>query len=219
MAEAQVIPLPGRGLVESIHETLLDRILSGTLQPNQTLLERPIAFELGVSRTPLREALRQLEGERFVGRRDDGSLYVRAITVQEFLEVLHIRSLLETDATGRAAGKIPAAQLAELRERLVALKAAGEPDIDEHRRIDEALHGMIAAQGGGDLMRNIIADLRRRTRMFSMQRMPERFGPVCVEHLAIIDALAAGDAHAAAEASRTHFANIRESIIEWLKRS
>lgn len=219
MVEAQVIPLPGRGLVESIHEMLLDRILSGALQPHQTLLERPLAAELGVSRTPLREALRQLEGERFVGRRDDGSLYVRAITVQEFLEVLHIRSLLEADATGRAAGRIGAADLKALRARLIALKDAGEPDLAEHRRIDDTLHGMIAAEGGGDLMRGLIADLRRRTRMFSMQRMPERFGPVCAEHLAIIDALAAGDASAAAEASRTHFANIRESIIEWLKHS
>ena len=161
MAEALATLSPGRGLVESIHEMLLDRILNGTLQPNQTLLERPLAFELGVSRTPLREALRQLEGERLIGRRNDGSLYVRAVTLQEFLEVLHIRSLLEADATGRAAGRLPPRQLADLRKRLLALQATDHPDIEKHRRLDDDLHDMIAAVGGGDLMRGIIADLRR----------------------------------------------------------
>lgn len=219
MSNAVNSALPGRVLAESIHENLLDRILTGILQPNQTLMERPLAFELGVSRTPLREALRQLEGERFVGRRDDGSLYVRAITLQEFLEVLHVRSLLEADAAGRAAGRVPANDLAQLRERLVVVQSAAQHDLAEHQRIDEELHGMIASVGGNDLMRALIADLRRRTRMFSMQRIPERFGPVCAEHLAIIDALAKGDTEAAAEASKTHLTNVRESIIEWLKHS
>lgn len=211
--------VPSRVLAETIHDDLLDRILTGALQPNQTLLERPLAFELGVSRTPLREALRQLEGERFVGRRDDGSLYVRAITIQEFLEVLHIRSLLEVDAASRAAGRIPAEDLAQLRARLVAVQNAPQHDLAQHQEIDEALHGVIASAGGNELMSTMIADLRRRTRIFSMQRIPERFGPVCAEHLAIIDALAEGDAAKAAEASRTHLYNIRESIIEWLKHS
>lgn len=208
---------PGRGLVDSVHQDLLDRILTGGLPPNQTLLERPLAASLGVSRTVLREALRQLEGQRFVGRRDDGSLFVRPITVEELLEVLHVRSLLEADAASRAAGHIEMSLLQGLRERLIAVQQAETPDLTEHDKIDEQLHGLIASAGGGEVLRSIIFDLRRRNKMFSMKRIPSRFGPVCIEHLAIIDALIEADPESAALAVRTHITNVRESIIQWLK--
>lgn len=219
MDKAQVLPLPTRGLVEQIHEELLDRILSGALQPHQALLERRLAAELGVSRTPLREALRQLEGERFVGRREDGTLFVQAITVQEILEVLRIRSLLEADAARMACGQLDIDALQALKKRLIAVRDAKKPDLEEHRLIDRQLHSMIAEVGGGALMRSMIADLRRRTQMFSMQRIPSRFKPVCDEHLALIDALCSGQAEAAALAAQIHLTNIRESIIQWLQNS
>jgi DNA-binding GntR family transcriptional regulator len=209
----------GRGLVDSVHQDLLERILSGALPPNHTLLERPIAMSLGVSRTVLREALRQLEGQRFVGRRDDGSLYVRQITIQELLELLHARSLLEADAASRAIGHIDLSEVKRLRERLLLIRDAEVPDLVEHDQIDAELHELIAAAGGGEVVRSIIFDLRRRNRMFSMKRIPSRFTAVCAEHLAILDALIEGNAEASAAAVRNHITNVRESVIQWLKQT
>jgi DNA-binding GntR family transcriptional regulator len=219
MTKAEVVSMPSRGLVQQIHEQLLDRILTGSLKPNQTLMERPLSVELGVSRTPLREALRHLEGERFVGRREDGTLFVQSVTVQEILEVLRIRSLLEADAARAACGQMSHDDLLQLRHRLIAVRDAEVPDMAEHGKIDAELHGLIAQAGGGPLMRKMIADLKLRTRMFSMQRIPSRFKPVCDEHLALIDALFTENAEAAAAATHLHLAGIRESIIQWLQKS
>ena len=219
MVESPLQSPSPRGLVEQIREQIMDRILTGDLQPNQTLLERPLSVALGVSRTPLREALRQLEGERFVGRRDDGILFVQGITVQDFLEVLRIRSLLEADAARAACGQVSIDELILLRKRLVSNRDAEVPDLEEHKHIDDALHGLIAKAGGGRLMSAMIADLKLRTRMFSMDRIPSRFKPVCEEHLALIDALFAGNPDAAVAASQAHLASIRESIIQWLQKS
>jgi DNA-binding GntR family transcriptional regulator len=217
MNETASANLAGRGLVDSVHQELLERILSGDLPPNQTLLERPVAMSLGVSRTVLREALRQLEGQRFVGRRDDGSLFVRPITVEELLDVLHVRALLESDAASRAAGRLDIDMLRGLRDRVIAVRDAENPDLAEHDRIDGALHDLIAARGGGEVVRSVIFDMRRRNRMFSMKRIPSRFLAVCEEHLSILDALIAEKPEEAASAVRTHINNIRESVIQWLK--
>jgi DNA-binding GntR family transcriptional regulator len=209
--------LAARGLVDSVHQALLEQILSGELPPNQTLLERPVAMGLGVSRTVLREALRQLEGQRFVGRRSDGSLFVRPITVEELLDVLHVRALLESDAASRAVGRLDIDVLTKLRERVIAVRDAEHPDIAEHDQIDSILHDLIASRGGGEVVRSIIFDMRRRNRMFSMKRIPSRFHAVCEEHLSILDALIAEKPEEAASAVRTHLNNIRESVIQWLK--
>jgi DNA-binding GntR family transcriptional regulator len=219
VTNAEIVNMPSKRLVDQIREQILDRILTGQLKPNQLLQERPLSAELGVSRTPLREALRQLEGERYVGRREDNTLIVQGVTVQEILEVLRVRALLEADAARAACGQLSADQLLGLRQRLVAVRDAEKPDMAEHRLIDEELHGLIAKAGGGPLMQSMIADLKVRTRMFSMQRIPSRFKPVCEEHLALIDALLAEDPPAAEAATQKHIYNIRESIIQWLQRS
>lgn len=218
MTNAQIMNMPSKSLVEQIREQLLDRILTGQMKPNQAIQERPLSVELGVSRTPLREALRQLEGERYVGRREDGTLIVQGVTVQEILEVLRVRSLLEADAARAACGQLSADALLSLRQRLIAVRDAEQPDMAEHKLIDQELHSLIAQAGGGPLMQNIIADLKLRTRMFSMQRIPSRFKPVCAEHLALIDALIDEDPQKAESATQKHIYNIRESIIQWLQR-
>jgi DNA-binding GntR family transcriptional regulator len=218
VTNADIMNMPSKSLVEQIREQVLDRILTGQMKPNQAIQERPLSVELGVSRTPLREALRQLEGERYVGRREDGTLIVQGVTVQEILEVLRVRSLLEADAARAACGQLSADALLGLRQRLIAVRDSEQPDMAEHKLIDEELHSLIAQAGGGPLMQSIIAELKVRTRMFSMQRIPSRFKPVCEEHLALIDALLAEDAQKAEAASQKHIYNIRESIIQWLQR-
>lgn len=207
-----------RALGNLAYEAVLDLLVSGELHPGDPIQERALASKLGFSRTPLREALHRLEGERLLERGANGRLFVRQVTVQEILEALHVRRLLEPDAAARAAGQIPKAELARLRQRVEALLEHNEPGNPEHQVLDADLHGVICKYCDNEMLANIIAEVRRKTRMFSLKRLDRRLGPVCHEHLAMISALECGDAEEAAARTAEHIDNIRTSILEKLAR-
>jgi DNA-binding GntR family transcriptional regulator len=200
------------------YEALVDLILSRELKQGEAVQERMLAARLGISRTPLREAMHRLEGERVLERKANGRLYVRLVTVQEIMEVLHVRRLLESDAAARAAGKVPGAQAADLRMRIEGIMRRDDPADPEHQRLDGELHGLITECCDNQLLAAMIVELRRKTRMFSLKRMDNRAHPTCLEHMAILDALVRGDGAAAAAETARHIDNIRQAIIDKLLR-
>ncbi|WP_454739351.1 GntR family transcriptional regulator [Cupriavidus necator] len=211
-------PQKERALGNIAYEAMLDLLVSGELHPGDPIQERALAAQLGISRTPLREALHRLEGERILERGANSRLFVRQVTVQEILEALHVRRLLEPDAAARAAGNIPKAELAALRARVQQLLEHNEPENPEHQVLDADLHGVICKYCENEMLASIIAEVRRKTRMFSLKRLDRRLGPVCHEHLAMISALERGDGAEAAARTAEHIDNIRASILEKLAR-
>jgi DNA-binding GntR family transcriptional regulator len=211
-------PQKEKGLGNVAYEAMLDLLVSAELRQGDPIQERALAAQLGFSRTPLREALHRLEGERILERRSNNRLYVRQITLQEILEALHVRRLLEPEAASRAAGQIPPDELQALRERVEALLVHNEPENPEHQILDGDLHGVIGKYCDNDMLSSMINELRRKTRMFSLKRLDRRLGPVCREHLAMIDALERGDAGEASVRTAQHIDNIREAIITKLAR-
>lgn len=205
-----------KGLAETVHARLLDMLESRRLPADSAIAERRLAVELGVSRTPLREALRRLEGEGWLGRRSDGTLAVRRLDVEEMLEVLQVRRLLEPEAAAAAAGRVPVPVLQALRSRVGHLLASGDPLSPERAAIDQTLHRAIGEACGNRVLAATIAELRRRSVLFATRRLPERLEPVCTEHLAILDALQAGAADAARAAMATHVENTRAGILRRL---
>ncbi|QPC95500.1 GntR family transcriptional regulator [Mesorhizobium sp. INR15] len=201
-----------QSLTETAYEAILNRILDGRLKPGARLQERPLGDELSLSRTPVREALSRLENEGLVSREQRVSI-VRTITLQDFLEILHVRMLLETDAVGLACGNIPAEELQRLKARAKTMKGASKVAATE---FDSDLHGTILDHSGNRTLAGIVAQLRKKTAMFNVGRIPERTGPVVDEHLAIIEALIANDAEAARKALSTHLGNVRASIASWI---
>lgn len=202
------------GLGSQAYEALLDLILSRELKQGDQIQERALAARLGFSRTPLREAMHKLEGEKILERKSNNRLFVRMVTLEEILETLHVRRLLETEAAARSAGKIPLPKLAALRERIEKLKQAGDPFSYEHQVVDAELHGLITGYCDNNLLADMIHELRRKTRMFSLKRVDKRMMPVLNEHMAIIDALEKGEAEQAALEISHHIDNIRLSIVE-----
>jgi DNA-binding GntR family transcriptional regulator len=202
-------------MADTVHAALHAMLLTHRLPLDTPLSERLLAAELGVSRTPLREALRRMEGEGMLARLPGGLLSVRRIGVEEFLEVLQMRRLLEGEAAAAAAGKVSAARLAALRDRLHALQSAPAPDEAERLAIDLDLHAAILAAAANATMARILADLRRRMLLFARPREPDpaRLG---ADHLAIIDALARGDADAARQAMAAHVDALRAGILRHL---
>ncbi len=206
-----------RSAAAQAYEALVDMLLSRRLEPDAVVQERRLAAELGVSRTPLREAMHRLEGEGLLGRRSDGALVVPRLDAEETLEVLSVRRLLEVEAAGGAAGRLPAVTLEGLRARLEALAASNDPASPERLALDLDLHRAIGEACGNRCLARMIADLRRRTQLFATRRTPERLEPICAEHLAILDALAAGDAAGARAAMAVHIDATREGILQRLR--
>lgn len=206
------------GLGSQAYEALLDLIFSRELKQGDQIQERALAARLGISRTPLREAMHRLEGERILERKANNRLFVRLVTLQEIMEILHVRRLLESEAAARSAGKVPAGRLQALRARIEQLLSLDDPANPEHQVVDAELHGVIAECCDNQLLADMIAELRRKTRMFSLKRLDNRMAPVCLEHMAMINALESGDAHAAAAETARHIDNIRQSIIDKLTR-
>lgn len=206
----------GKGLASQAYESLVDLIFSKELKQGDLVQERSLALRLGISRTPLRAALHRLEGERVLERKSNNRLFVRLVTLQEIMEALHVRRLLESEAAARSAGKIPAAQLAEVRQRIETLLSLDNPSSPEHQLLDADLHGAIVEWCGNQMLGDMIVEVRRKTRMFSLKRLDNRLVPVCLEHLAIVEALERADAPAAAAATALHIENIRKSIIDKL---
>lgn len=198
------------------YNAVLDRILTRELTPGTVLHEVRLAETLGVSRTPLREALRRLEGEGLVGRNGGRSLVVQSITVRDYIEALHVRRLLESEAAFLAAEKIDRDLVAGLRARICAMMQSGEPTPYDHWTLDDDIHSALAWASGNDLLAAIVQALRRKTRLFNLKRMPNRFLPGCREHLAILDALDRRDGARARAAMAAHLDNVKASILDKL---
>ena len=208
---------PAQPLSEMAYHALTGMVLSGELQPNELVTERQIAIRLGISRTPLREAVRRLEGERFFERQRSGALVVRPLPIEEIVNILAVRSVLEGEAARLAAGHVPKDALQ--RQRILIEKFSRLPPdakIPEFSEHDRDLHALIASFCGNPVLQRMLQDLRTRLSMFRFGRAPSRCATVCEEHLAIIDALLAGDGEAAQSAMQHHIDQVRAVILERL---
>jgi DNA-binding GntR family transcriptional regulator len=205
-----------RSLSEVAYEQLLDMLLSGDLIAGSVLQERRLAEALNISRTPVREALTQLEAEGLVTRGAGRLMTVRRISVQAYIEILQVRKLLEGEAAAAAAGRIPKAKADAIRKAIRALLAKGNPTPNEHWAVDDLLHSTIAEAAENKLMADIIRDLRRRTHIFNTKRIPGRLKPGAQEHLAILEAVVAGDATKARTLMMNHIDNARMAILNQL---
>lgn len=196
------------------HRAMMGMLLSGELAPNELVTERQIALKLGISRTPLREAVRRLEGERHLERQRNGALVVRPLPVEEYMHILNVRRLAEGEAARLAAGRVPLAELEQIKSRInEALKLPDDAITPEFAESDRDLHALIAQFCGNPVLQQIIDDLKTRTSMFRFGRLPSRRKIVCAEHLAIIDALIAGDAKHSQEAMHEHVDQVRLMIL------
>ena len=208
---------PTPALSEMAHKAVLGMLMSGELAPNELVTERQIAIQLGISRTPLREAVRRLEGARYLERQRSGALVVRALPVEEFMHILNVRRLVEGEAARLAAGRVPATELEQIKNRIgEALQLPDDAVTPEFAASDRDLHALIAQACGNPVLQQIIDDVRTRTSMFRFGRLPSRRKSVCAEHLAIVDALLAGDGLRAQQAMQDHVDQVRHMILAQL---
>lgn len=205
-------------LSEQTYQQLRSMILEQELQPGDIITERRLAEAINISRTPLRAAINRLNGEGLIERLSNGSVVIRSITIDELLDILHVRRLLESEAAALAAGQIAAAELAWLKTANEPFRTGRTADFDAFWQVDDRFHDAIALASGSPLLSTLIMDLRRKARMCNLKRMPANFVQQGSEHTVVLDALATGDGEAARAAMHTHLDNVRQRLISWLSR-
>jgi len=199
---------------EAAYQGLLKILISGELRPNDVIMERRIAEQLQVSRTPLREAIRRLEGEKLITRQNAGTLVVSPMSTADFLNILNVRRLLEGEAARRAASRISFDELHRIRQQMVAVRGGVQPASTDPNSLGRQLHELIAEAASNPVLLSIIENLGKRTRLF--MRVPERRSQVIEEHLAVIDALLLRDGEAARAAMEQHIDHLRIYILDKL---
>ncbi len=210
-------------LAPKAYQRILDLIMSGEAKPAEHLNERQLAEQLQMSRTPVRDALLVLEAEGLIVRHGRMGVQIKEMRIEEFLDALQIRDLLEPTVARMAAGKVDGAELDRLeralRTQLEASDGTGRGiNREETRGIDDDLHGLISDTAGNPQLSTIIRNLRRKTQIFDLKNLPERMTATCHEHLDIIAGLRHGDGDKTAAAMAHHLGQVRASIIARLSR-
>jgi DNA-binding GntR family transcriptional regulator len=200
---------------ESVYKTLKDRILGLQLRPAQRISEVQVASELGVSRTPAREALRRLEQEGWLVLVPRQGYFVRAYSLREVNQVYDLRIAIERHTARTAAERAPHESLAQLAKEWEAL---------DHRRgamspldwldADEALHLGIAIVTGNTELVNLLRRINERIRIIRRidYSRPERATSTRRDHLEILALIQAGAAQAAADRMERHILESEESV-------
>jgi DNA-binding GntR family transcriptional regulator len=192
-------------------------IVGGALSPGERLVEEELAARLGESRGAIRAALQRLDHDRLVVRERNRGARVRRVTPEEAVETLEARAALESLAAGYAAVRRTQAEAKELRAiaadmgRLHAageLLAMSERNAVMHRRILEISRHAVALEICSRLHSQIVRF------QFRTVLAPGRAARSLAEHVAIADAIAAGDRRAAEAAMRRHLANVGKALLE-----
>ena len=156
-------------LREVVFNNLRDAILKGELKPGERLLENQLAEKLGVSRTPVREALRMLEQENLVALMPRKGAQVLDLSAEDIKNVLEIRSALEAVGIRHACGNMNKEILEELKKyNLFFEKAFEDKDYDEVAKNDEKFHDLIFASANNDKLVQIINNMRAQVYRYRM---------------------------------------------------
>ncbi len=204
------------GLSAEVYQNILQLILCRELPGGALIKERQLALKLNVSRTPVREAINQLEAQGLLSR-SAGQLQVANIGVNEFMEILNVRALLEIESVRLACGRIDSELIQRWRNLIAELSAAHSNTAEQHWNVDDAIHNGIAISSGNTLLAQMLLNLRMRTRMFDHSQLPKRLQPGCTEHLAILDAIEANQPEQAARAMQLHINAAKQSILNYLQ--
>ena len=199
-------------LYEQVAERLRERILAHSLSPGSWIDEQALTAELGISRTPLREALKVLAAEGLVTMKLRRGAYVTEVSERDLAEVYHLLSLLESDAAAVVAQDASDAEIAEL----VTLHQKLERSVDDRDAFfaaNEGFHFRLLEIAGNRWRNQMVADLRRVMKLYRHHSLfrQGRLQASLKEHRKIMAALKARNAPLAQQLMQQHFAQGREA--------
>jgi DNA-binding GntR family transcriptional regulator len=206
-----------QGLPETV--SLLDKlrmaIYRGELAPGQRLVESELAQTYVTSRGAVREALALLQNEGLVTRQRNRSAWVRPITIEEAIEILEVRGVVEGMCAAMAAAQATKTDHQELRRMADEMvDAVKNGDVLTDSRVSDQVHAKIREIAGQRTAAGIIDRLRHQgvRYQFHVSLLPGRLAQGAKEHLDIIDAVIAGDPATAEQLTRDHFATVIDAL-------
>ena len=208
MARMAAVSLAPRALYQEVAELLRQRIFRRELEPGSWIDEMKLAEEYGISRTPLREALKVLAAEGLVTMKVRRGAYVTEVSETDLADVYHLLSLLESDAAGVVAESATAAQLKELQDLHEELEAA-TGNRDRFFALNERFHMRLLEIAGNRWRDQMVADLRKVMKLNRHNSLLKsgRIQESLKEHRAIMRALAKRDRAATVQRMQEHFRN------------
>jgi DNA-binding GntR family transcriptional regulator len=202
------VSLAPRALYQEVAELLRQRIFSRELEPGSWIDEVKLAQEYGISRTPLREALKVLAAEGLVTMKVRRGAYVTEVSERDLADVYHLLALLESDAAAVVAERATEAQIKELQKLHQELEAAVK-NRDKFFALNERFHMRLLELADNRWRDQMVADLRkvmklnRHASLLKSGRIQESLA----EHAALMQALARRDPQAARQRMQEHFRN------------
>ena len=209
-----------QSLGQEVTRMLKRMIIDGELEPGQRLVEDRLAAELGISRTPLREALHRLEQEGLLQKRSAGGYVLRPFDAEEVEEAVQVRALLESRVAALAARRATPDQMEALRANLAAFRlAAATGDVARLAELNTAFHLLLRAAGGSLLLARLLDEIEGVVERIIRALVPlhEAGEWSDHDHARIVAAVVAGDADAAAEAMRAHVLHGGEAVLDTLR--
>ena len=208
MARMSAVSLAPRALYEEVAELLRQRIFRRELEPGSWIDELKLAEEYGISRTPLREALKVLATEGLVTMKVRRGAYVTEVSEKDLTDVYHLLALLESDAASVVAAQATAAQIKELQALHNQLESAVN-NRDRFFALNEKFHRRLLEIAGNRWRDQMVLDLRKVMKLNRHNSLLKsgRIGESLAEHAALMEAITARDAVEAARRMSAHFAN------------
>jgi DNA-binding GntR family transcriptional regulator len=190
---------------EAAYKHLRESILSGSLLPGRRISEPAIAETLGLSRTPIREALQYLAKEGLVEMVPNKGARVKLLSGQEIKEIYQVRALLESEGARLAALHATPIEIEGIAKRLEAINQADSQDLSTQRQADMAFHSAFVCSGHNQTLERLFHDLQGqlsllRTYTSNLSQTPE----TAQQHQAIYDAIYQRQPELAAQAAREH---------------
>ena len=202
------------------YERLKDALQHADLLPGQPLSETRLSQALGISRTPVREALHQLAQEGLVQIIPGRAVTVAAPSVRSIMNVVHLRLLLEPELVRLATETVTESEIVTLGNTVDKMEiACAKNDQTAWSRADTVFHEILGNACPNKLLGEIVVQMRNRAHHLAnidSQTNPTRLAACTAEHREIIDYIAARDGDGAAEATRRHISILRDSLFQRL---
>lgn len=204
-------------LREVVSEALRQAIKDGVLKPGERLMEIQLADELGVSRTPIREAIRKLEQEGFVVMVPRRGTYVSDVSLKDISQVFEIRSALEELAAGLAAERITDEELERLERILVEVNGfISKDDFDKIVDADIRFHDILYHASRNTRLFDILHNLREQLLRFRSISMhyPGRLAATWEEHRQMVENIASHNSAMARKIAKKHMENSEKTLLK-----
>jgi DNA-binding GntR family transcriptional regulator len=212
-----VAPSAPASSTQRIVESIVEAIVERRLMPGTKLVESQIGGLFDVSRTVVRQALNQLSRDRLVTLEPARGAFVAQPSIDEARQVFEARQLIEASVVRELAGRITAAQVAELRAHLrqerSAIARTDAGGVSGRTRLLADFHVVLARQLGNEVLAQLLADLLSRSSLISLMYQSSHSAEhSAAEHVAIVDALEKRDARAAAKLMAQHLHSVEHNL-------